>query len=250
MEREIFNFKLLYVEDEEESRREMARFLKRRFSRVILAADGREGLEKFEEHQPDMVITDLLMPNMDGIEMIAECRRRGAECPVFITSALEDVRSILKTVDLGIVKYIIKPIDTEDLSDTLEKTARKLQRRQSPFPHFDMAHKKEIERALRLGISSLLKNRSGKGPRDVSVFIGPETIEVNAAGGMTPFEETMLAGGENRLVVEQNRRLFYAVIQGDLERAMTAALGCRAEFKECRINIAGQKDRLVFAYFP
>lgn len=250
MERNLYNLKLLYIEDDEECRREMNRFLKRRFARVVLASNGLEGWEKFQESQPDLVITDLLMPEMGGMEMVEKIRERGSDCPVFITSALEDVDTILKTVDLGIVKYIIKPINTDELSDNLDRTAGKLIRRKNPDAPFGITKKKEIEGELRLGIASLLKKRSGKGPKDVSVFIGSNMVEIAATGTLTTMEETLLRHEGNRMIVEQNRRLFYEVIRNDIEELGTEALGCPVELTEYRVNPEMRKDLLVLSYFP
>ena len=65
----LANLKVLYVEDEEFHREQLGIFLKRRVGKLYLAENGKDGLNKFKEFNPDIVITDLKMPEMDGIEM-------------------------------------------------------------------------------------------------------------------------------------------------------------------------------------
>ena len=248
MERETFNLKILYVEDEAETRREMEKFLKRKFSRVILAASGREGLDKYAQYKPDLIIADLIMEDMSGIEMVERIRGMGADCPVMIVSALEDTRSILRTVDLGIVKYVIKPVNTEDLSAALDRVAEKIYSGKSPFLKMDIARKKEIETELRSGFAALLKKASGKGPRNADVFIGDDRVELSAEGILTPMEETLLSVPGNRVIVEQNRKLFQSAIRSELEGMLAAILSSRMALASARFDSAGGREEYVFKY--
>ena len=71
---------LLYVEDEEEIREQLSRFLRRRVGTLYTAANGKEGLEMFRQHQPDLVITDIEMPIMNGLEMALGKWGRNTRC--------------------------------------------------------------------------------------------------------------------------------------------------------------------------
>ncbi len=244
----LFNLKLLYVEDEPETRHQMEKFLKRRFSRVVTAANGREGLMKFTEIDPDIVIADLLMEGLGGIAMVEKIRESGSTCSVLITSALSDTGSILKTVDLGIDKYIIKPIDTEELSLTLEKIAARIQKNQGQSLKVDLHRKKEIEKELRLGISSFLKKKIGRGPKTINVFIGNELIEIGIAGFLTPFDESLLEDKRNQAVVEQNRQLFYKTVKREFETFITGLLSIEIEMAELKIDSTANRESFVFKY--
>lgn len=94
----------------------------------MTAQNGAQGgLEILEKDEIDIVITDLKMPNMNGLEMIQIAREREYNGPVIIITALSDTDTILKAVDMGgIVKYIIKPIDTDELIDILIKLANEI----------------------------------------------------------------------------------------------------------------------------
>ncbi|MBI9106626.1 MAG: response regulator [Spirochaetales bacterium] len=245
---ELFNLKLLYVEDEPETRLQMEKFLKRRFSRVVTASDGNEGLLKFKESKPDIIIADLLMEGLGGIQMIEKIRETGANCPVLITSALEDTGSILKTVELGIDRYIIKPIDTEDLSQTLEKIAARILKDRGSFLQVDIHRKKEVEKELRLEISAFLKKKTGKGPKSINVFLGSNNLEIGINGFLTPFDESLLEDRRNQTVVEQNRRLFYKTVKKELEDVITGVISIKTEMSELIIDSGKNRESFVFKY--
>ncbi|MBB5022056.1 response regulator [Desulfurispira natronophila] len=116
----IADITVMYVEDEEFIRRTLEKPLSRRIKSLILAADGAEGLELFQKHHPDIIITDINMPNMDGFEMIEKVRAINPDVPVIITTALNEEKHLARMQELGIDKYIIKPIDVRELLKTMQ----------------------------------------------------------------------------------------------------------------------------------
>jgi len=140
------DLRILYVEDEEGIRLQLSQFLTRRAQDVMVARDGREGLVLFAEHRPDIVITDLLMPNMNGLEMTEAILKINPRTPVIITTAFNETDYLLKAIDLGVEAYVIKPIQTERLTQSLLKCARNIS--------FEAAYKKGNQ-LLRLILSSL-----------------------------------------------------------------------------------------------
>lgn len=107
--------KILYVEDESQAREALTKYLNRRFGKIFTAEDGVEGLSVFQEQEPDLVIVDLYMPNMDGLEMIKRIKKISPNVYVIVTSAVDEVGAILNGVNLGIDKYLLKPINPEEL---------------------------------------------------------------------------------------------------------------------------------------
>lgn len=75
---------------------------------VSTANDGMVGLNSVEEEQPDLIILDMRMPNMDGIEFLKELKRRGYGIPVVISSNLSDVEKISEGIELGVKGYVVK----------------------------------------------------------------------------------------------------------------------------------------------
>lgn len=106
---------VLYVEDDEAIQAPLAKYLKRRVKEVILASDGIEGIEKFKQYSPDIIITDINMPRMHGLKMAAEIRKIAPDIPIILTSAHNEKPFQHQANHLGINGYLIKPFDFEDL---------------------------------------------------------------------------------------------------------------------------------------
>jgi two-component system response regulator YesN len=85
------------------------------------AADGIEGLNKCQELKPDLIIADVRMPGMDGLEMIETLQKKDIDCKFIILSAYSDFEYAQKAIELGAKFYILKPIEESELIDKLEK---------------------------------------------------------------------------------------------------------------------------------
>lgn len=115
---------VLYVEDEDEIREELAVFLRRRVAQVHLAANGQTGLDAFTQYRPDLVITDIRMPVMNGLEMAERIRAMNPAIPIIITTAFEETSYFKKAIDIGVDKYVTKPLNLDILAASLDKCAR------------------------------------------------------------------------------------------------------------------------------
>lgn len=115
---------LLYVEDEEEVREFLKKRLERKVKKLYVAKDGVEGLESFCENRPDFVLTDVTMPNLNGIDMAIKIREIDPKIPIIIMSAHSDTSYLLKSIEIGVHNYLLKPIDKNKLYDTLENAIK------------------------------------------------------------------------------------------------------------------------------
>lgn len=127
IKREPLDISILYVEDELITRATIHRMLKSRYRTILLAGDGREGLELFREHQPDIVITDTRMPVMDGLRMSRAIRETHPDLPIIFTTANEDPEFFEETRRIGITRNIIKPIMLKELFAALESAVECVQ---------------------------------------------------------------------------------------------------------------------------
>ncbi len=147
LEREwLQNLRILYVEDDQGIRRQLEQFLKRRCGDVLTAENGEDGLKLFTECKPDIVISDLLMPVMNGLEMIEHILKISPRTPIIITTAFNETNYLIKAIKLGVSAYVIKPIRTEYLTKELDKCARTFS--------YELAYKRSNE-LLRLILSCL-----------------------------------------------------------------------------------------------
>ncbi|EAL7342131.1 DNA-binding response regulator [Campylobacter jejuni] len=120
MSQECKELIILVVEDEIKTRESLINVLSERFSKVIGAQDGDEGLKKFKKFKPDLVITDIAMPIMDGLDMAREIKEISDDVPIVVLSAYSEKERLLRSIDIGIDKYLIKPVDIEELFKVLD----------------------------------------------------------------------------------------------------------------------------------
>lgn len=116
---------VLYVEDEEDIKEQFSRFLNRRIGTLYVASNGKEGLELFNEHNPDVIITDIQMPEMDGLTMAEAIRKVNEKIPIIVVTAFNESDYLLKSIDLGIDKYLFKPIIPTTLLEVIQQKAKK-----------------------------------------------------------------------------------------------------------------------------
>lgn len=109
------NLLLLIVEDEDKLREGLSTALSPFFLKVINAKNGDEGLKKFKKYKPNIVITDILMPIVDGLDMAQSIKEISKDTPIIVLSAYSERERLLRAIDIGIDKYLIKPIDIEEL---------------------------------------------------------------------------------------------------------------------------------------
>lgn len=110
-------FKVLYVEDDDITREMASRMISKYFKDIVIAADGREGLEKFSSEAPDIVITDLSMPEMSGFEMISHIRKINQQVPIIVTTAYRNETECLEDVNAVVFKPVNKKLLLQAISN-------------------------------------------------------------------------------------------------------------------------------------
>ncbi len=110
---------VLYIEDDDETREQYSRYLSHIVGVLITAKDGAEGLAAYHEHHPDIIMTDISMPVMDGFDMLKHIRTSNKSIPAIVLSA-HDVSDRLKQCnDLGVLRYEVKPLTGTKLTESL-----------------------------------------------------------------------------------------------------------------------------------
>ena len=117
---------ILYVEDNRDVREQTLKMLQNYFSNIDVAEDGREGLKQFEKKTYDIVFTDIEMPKMDGISMLEHIKQRNPNTLFVIFSAHSHTDYFLKSIQVGIDGYIIKPFDIAQIETLIKELVEKL----------------------------------------------------------------------------------------------------------------------------
>ncbi len=115
----IHDLTLLYVEDDDDLREQFVRILKNKFRSIIEASNGIEALEMYRKHKPDMMLVDINIPKIDGLEVIKMIRVNDEEMPIAILSAYSDQDKLLTAIKCGLSDYLIKPVPYKKLLNLL-----------------------------------------------------------------------------------------------------------------------------------
>ena len=190
---------VLYVEDDESLREETKMLLSNFFTKMDVAEDGKKGLSFFENTHYDIVITDIRMPNMDGIEMTERMLEINPEQPIIITSAHDETTYLLQLVNMGISSFVLKPLDLQKLIDVLYKVSKSIANENLIVSYRDrledsnaalIEENKKLEKALRIFDAKLAKENVQQNTQKTN-----ENIIQKNRGEDKPIEGTVTEDG-------------------------------------------------------
>ncbi len=121
MVKKLSNFSVLYAEDDLKVQKNLHEFLSLLFKEVYVANDGQEAYDIFLEKKPDLVITDIKMPKLSGIELAKKIRQDNSQTYIIVITAYTEVEYMLDAIELLLLRYIVKPITEVKLVDALSK---------------------------------------------------------------------------------------------------------------------------------
>ena len=118
------NITILYAEDEKDLREVTHQILKGFTKKQFVAKNGQEGLDLFKEHENeiDLIITDVNMPVLNGLEMVKEIKKINLNIPIIVATAFSNKEYLLEAIDIGIDKYVLKPIDIAKLLQVMSQS--------------------------------------------------------------------------------------------------------------------------------
>ncbi len=119
---------ILYVEDEKYIRDELTEILALDFKKLYVASNGEEGIELYQKHRPELVISDIQMPKMDGLLLSKKILEIDSQAKIILTTAFNEESHLKESKNLNIFYYIKKPIDLNDLYIAIERVVKSLQR--------------------------------------------------------------------------------------------------------------------------
>ncbi|MGD0584943.1 MAG: diguanylate cyclase [Oryzomonas sp.] len=123
---------LLYAEDDNLTQELVIQILRSKFPQItlLLAQNGQHGLDLFAENRPDIVVTDIHMPIINGIQMAKKIRELDNDAQIIILSAADEVNNILQAIDIGINHYVLKPVSLEKFIAAVERCLDKISLRE------------------------------------------------------------------------------------------------------------------------
>ena len=150
---------VLYVEDEDQIREKYSQYLKRFCTIIYEAADGEAAYKIYKDKRPDILLADINLPLLSGLDLVERIRKNDHNTKVIMLTAHSDVDYLLKATNLKLTRYLIKPVNREDLKEALNLAIDEL-------THFSIFSKKIIH----------LKDNCQWNPESCELFIADQSI--------------------------------------------------------------------------
>lgn len=122
---ELKDYTILYAEDEKGIQEETKDILELFFKEVYIANDGLEAKALYKWHSPDLIITDIKMPKLNGLDFIKELRQDDEDTIIAITTAFTDFELMILATELNLLKYIVKPLTKDKLNEIFKRFLEK-----------------------------------------------------------------------------------------------------------------------------
>ncbi len=153
---------LLYVEDNKETRESTILTLENFFDNIIVAIDGDDGIDKFKKNNIEIVITDINMPNKNGLDMAKEIKKIDLSIPILLFSAHNETNYFLDAIKIGIEGYLIKPFNIEQFTQSLSKSVNNLKLKRENLEYKNNLENKVQEHLKDLRDKEMLLVQSSK----------------------------------------------------------------------------------------
>ncbi len=127
MSDKLLPYKILFVEDEAQTRQNYVIYLKTIFQEVYEAEDGEEGYELYKERRPHIMVIDINLPKINGLELLQKIRQEDHNTKAIMLTAHTDEEFLLEAASLKLTKYLKKPVARKELRDTLMLSVKELQ---------------------------------------------------------------------------------------------------------------------------
>ena len=168
---------ILYVEDDAALLQETRTILEKIFKSVDVARNGAEGLLKFTQHSYDLVITDIEMPELNGLEMSSKIKEVNPQIPIIVISAYSNSSYLIEAINIGINYYVLKPILLPQLLSTLHSVVELIENRRVALEY----HQKELQETIRVANEKLFYAITEASPNPVIICDGRHVAFYNDA---------------------------------------------------------------------
>lgn len=258
---------VLYVEDDPSIQAEMRLFLGKFFTRVECASDGQEGLKLYESGHYDIVITDISMPLMDGLEMSQLIKRKNRDQIIIIVTAFTDSEYFAKAVQIGISGFILKPAQPSQIVNTVYDAAVRVAESKQNRAYRDSLETMVQERTKELlssyvtdeltGLANYqkLKEDLQQAGRKSIVLLNVDNFDtINNSFGMEAGDEVLLRVAEAfRMLVPSGVTLyrthgdeFAILLRENTKYSYDLALGVRAFFSQNKLSVSAGEQSISF----
>ncbi len=125
----MLSFTILYVEDDLHIRGYFVEFLKRYCKKIYESDNSEDALELYHKHTPDILLLDINLPKMSGIELAHIIRKSDKKTRILMSTAYTNTKFMLKAIELDITRYLVKPVTRDDLFEAFDKAIQEIETR-------------------------------------------------------------------------------------------------------------------------
>lgn len=125
-------YNLLYVEDDIETIDSVLYFIEKKFNDIYIANEGKQALEFIETHPIDLLLLDINIPNINGLQLAEKVRQKNSSIPILFLTAHSEKTKLLKAIKLQVHGYILKPLDINELTSSLNEIINYLDSQEKP----------------------------------------------------------------------------------------------------------------------
>ncbi|RXJ88832.1 DNA-binding response regulator [Arcobacter sp. CECT 8983] len=120
------SYSVLYAEDDENVRKNYVLYLEQYFDKIYEASDGLEALNLYKDKKPNILLLDITMPHLNGLEVIKKIREVDQTTPIIVLSAHSHKEYLFEAIKLNLVDYLIKPINRNEFKEVIENSFERL----------------------------------------------------------------------------------------------------------------------------
>ncbi|MDH8679013.1 response regulator [Fusibacter bizertensis] len=246
------HIKALYLEDDKLIRTIVCEHLEGNLSELLIAENGNEGLSLFKSHNPNLIITDLNMPVMSGIEFIKKIRLLDQTIPIIVTSALTDVDSFIKSIELKVDKYILKPFSPDEILGAIDVLSRQVILSQLNATSFHLEDISEeqlttLQVVLRNSFSAIVKEIIGKGAPRINIKIKNNFLELYLYENFLPYEYSLSTTVYDVSFINSLRKSVYENFKQKIERKLSYSTGLNINLEDIQVSMNNSVEKFIFS---
>jgi DNA-binding response OmpR family regulator len=160
--KKISNYTILYVEDDQNVRRYITEFLNRYCPKVYACDSSEKGLKLYKKYKPDILLLDINLPGISGIDFATEVRKNDKKTRILISTAYTNQEFMLRAIELELTRYLVKPVTSEDLIGAFEKCLRELKQESSVALGKGYIYSKKITSIIKGKKATLLRKKESE----------------------------------------------------------------------------------------
>jgi len=219
----------LYVEDDLSIQEPFSMMIKRYFQKVYVASNGKDGLELYKEVRPDIVLSDIRMPQMNGTEMVKAIKEEDSDAIVVFITAFSDNENLKEAIELGVDGYLTKPIDKQKMLKKLNQIAKNLKHKHEMEQYTALLKEvldKQTQPLVVLELAEIkLKNKAFE-----EIFTQINTLKDLKEVTSIDFEDTQTQ--KISITIQENEHIFEVNIQRINQTFILISFNDITEFEE------------------